>query len=420
MSKKNIKPLLPKFRFPEFQNSGEWDYPNGNKLFEPIVNKDHNSDLPILAISQDYGAIPRDMIDYHISVTEKSIESYKVVEIGDFIISLRSFQGGIEYSAYKGICSPAYIILRKKFDKIENHFYRFYFKSISFIKELNKNIEGIRDGKMVSYTQFSELNLPFPDYSEQQKIADCLTSLDELISTELDKLEAYKAQKKGLMQKLFPAEGETLPEWRFPEFQGKGEWEEKRLGDVTENVMYGMNAPSIEFDGKNKYIRITDIDEDTRLFSPNQLTSPKGSLEDKYMVNIGDVLFARTGASVGKSYLHQSKNEKIYFAGFLIRFSITEAIPYFVYTQTLTLKFQQWVAVTSIRSGQPGINAEEYKSFSICIPPDNEKHEQKKIVDCLTSLDALIIAQTQKIEALKTHKRSLMQGLFPSADEVGV
>ena len=167
MSKK--KKLIPELRFPEFKNEDEWEYLNGNELFEPISNKNHNSDLPILAITQDQGAIPRDLIDYHVTVSEKSIESYKVVEVGDFIISLRSFQGGIEYSNYLGLCSPAYIILRKKLDLV-NDFYRHYFKSFSFIHDLNKNLEGIRDGKMVSYTQFSEILIPHPDKKEQQKI----------------------------------------------------------------------------------------------------------------------------------------------------------------------------------------------------------------------------------------------------------
>lgn len=111
---KSKQKLVPKLRFPEFKEDGEWNYLNGNKLFKTISNKNHNSDLPILAITQDQGAIPREDIDYHVSVSKKSVESYKVVEIGDFIISLRSFQGGIEYSEYKGICSPAYIILRKR------------------------------------------------------------------------------------------------------------------------------------------------------------------------------------------------------------------------------------------------------------------------------------------------------------------
>jgi len=204
---------IPKLRFPEFMNAGEWEYKNGNLLFEPISNKNHNSDLPILAITQEQGAIPRNLIDYHISVTDKSIESYKVVEVGDFIISLRSFQGGIEYSDYKGICSPAYIILRKKRDDIYNHFYKYFFKSKRFITEMNRNLEGIRDGKMVSYGQFSELFLPFPSLPEQQKIADCLSSLDELITAESKKIESLKIHKKGLMQKLFPnmdGDGEEL------------------------------------------------------------------------------------------------------------------------------------------------------------------------------------------------------------------
>src|SRR5690606_12067476 len=126
----------------------------------------------------------------------------KVVEIGDFIISLRSFQGGIEYSNYLGLCSPAYIILRKKID-VENNFYRHYFKSIPFIVDLNRNLEGIRDGKMVSYKQFSEILIPNPSPQEQQKIASCLASLDELIAAHSDKLEALKDHKKGLMQNLF-------------------------------------------------------------------------------------------------------------------------------------------------------------------------------------------------------------------------
>src|SRR5450759_4617248 len=148
--------IVPKLRFPEFKDAGVWSYMNGDEVFEPISNKNHNSNLPILAITQEHGAIPRDEIDYSVIVTDKSVESYKVVEIGDFIISLRSFQGGIEYSNYKGICSPAYIILRKKNDAIDN-FFRYYFKTRLFIQELNRNIEGIRDGKMVSFKQFSEI-----------------------------------------------------------------------------------------------------------------------------------------------------------------------------------------------------------------------------------------------------------------------
>lgn len=192
----------PRLRFPGF--TGEWKYVNGNELFKPISNKNHNSDLPILALTQDQGAVPREKINYNVVVSDKSVAGYKVVEIDDFIISLRSFQGGIEYSRYKGLCSPAYIILRKTDKSLSSDFYRIYFKSFNYIQELNKNLEGIRDGKMISYQQFSDIKLPLPSILEQQKIAECITALDDVISAEIKELRCLEAHKKGLMQQLFP------------------------------------------------------------------------------------------------------------------------------------------------------------------------------------------------------------------------
>ncbi len=180
----------------------EWVEKNGNEIFKTITNKRHNSDLPILAISQEFGAIPRHLIDYKITVTEKSVSTYKVVEIGDFIISLRSFQGGIEYSNYQGICSPAYIILRA-FIEINNQFYKNYFKTDRYIQLLNRTIEGIRDGKMISYKQFSEIKLPFPSLKEQTKIANFLSSLDMKIDQANKELNLTKEFKKALLQKMF-------------------------------------------------------------------------------------------------------------------------------------------------------------------------------------------------------------------------
>lgn len=195
---------LPELRFPEFQNDGEWNYEHGDILYESIVNKKHKSDLPILAITQENGAIPRDEINYRVVVEDKSIEGYKVVEVGDFIISLRSFQGGIEYSRYKGLCSPAYIVLRKIHSKICDDFYRHYFKSFQYIQELNRNLEGIRDGKMISYKQFADIKLPYPSYEEQCKIAKVLSSINDVIQTHIDKISTLELHKNGLMQQLFP------------------------------------------------------------------------------------------------------------------------------------------------------------------------------------------------------------------------
>ena len=180
----------------------EWEYKKGNKLFKAVSNKKHNSDLPILAITQNQGAIPRELINYEVQVTDNSVAGYKVVEKGDFIISLRSFQGGIEFSNYKGICSPAYIILQPNV-VIDNVFYQRYLKTHNFIQEMKKRLEGIRDGKILSYKYFSEIELPFPSFKEQQKIAQFLQSIDKKIDVVAQQVEQTKQFKKGLLQQMF-------------------------------------------------------------------------------------------------------------------------------------------------------------------------------------------------------------------------
>ena len=178
-----------------------WDMKYGNEIFLNISDKNQTSNLPILAITQEYGAIPRDLIDYKVTVTDKSVESYKVVQIGDFIISLRSFQGGIEYSNYKGICSPAYIVLRSIIP-INNIFYKYYLKTNNYIAELNRKLEGIRDGKMISYKQFSEIPLPYPTITEQNEIANFLSVINKKLETEKLILKRYSKQKKYLLNNL--------------------------------------------------------------------------------------------------------------------------------------------------------------------------------------------------------------------------
>ncbi|OJV39828.1 MAG: hypothetical protein BGO29_01990 [Bacteroidales bacterium 36-12] len=190
-----------RFKDDNNQDFPDWQELPGNYIFKNVSDKNHISELPILAITQEYGAIPRELIDYNITVTDKSVDSYKVVQIGDFIISLRSFQGGIEYSKYNGICSPAYIILRPIME-IEDCFFKSFFKTELYIKALNKNIEGIRDGKMISYKYFSEINLPYPSLPEQQKIATFLSAIDEKISHSSAQIEKMEAWKKGLLQQM--------------------------------------------------------------------------------------------------------------------------------------------------------------------------------------------------------------------------
>ncbi|KLU47821.1 restriction endonuclease subunit S [Klebsiella michiganensis] len=201
-----------------------------------------------------------------------------------------------------------------------------------------------------------------------------------------------------------------VPKLRFSEFNTP--WKQVSLGEVCADAAYGMNSAATAFDGSNKYIRITDIDDESREFSPSPLTSPSGTLDNKYLLRDGDIVFARTGASVGKSYLYKKNDGKLYFAGFLIRLSINKANPCFVYNQTLTRKYRKWVKIYSMRSGQPGINAEEYKEFDFAIP---SSEEQNKIANFLSSIDERIALMNKQYKLLCQYKKSMMQKIFSQA-----
>lgn len=199
----------------------------------------------------------------------------------------------------------------------------------------------------------------------------------------------------------------NVPKLRFKEFSG--EWEEKTLGEISSKVLYGIGSSAIAYDGVNKYLRITDIDESSRTFIPNPLTSPGGDIEEKYKLVVGDLVFARTGASTGKSYLYNEKDGNLIYAGFLIKFHIDKANPYFVYTNTFKEQYYKWVQIMSMRSGQPGINAEEYKLLPLFLP---SKQEQEKIASFLTSVDIKIEQLTKKEELLQQYKKGVMQKIF--------
>ena len=191
-----------RFKDENGQNYLAWREKLGREVFKSVSNRNNGRKLPILAITQDKGAVPRDQINYDIYVTEASVDNYKIVRRGDFIISLRSFQGGIEYSDYDGICSPAYIILRSVVP-IDIQFYKCFLKTSNYIQRLTKKLEGIRDGKMISFKYFSDVFLPYPQLNEQQKIGEFLTSIDKKIEAEERKLEQAKRFKKALLQQMF-------------------------------------------------------------------------------------------------------------------------------------------------------------------------------------------------------------------------
>ena len=204
----------------------------------------------------------------------------------------------------------------------------------------------------------------------------------------------------------------NVPKLRFPAF--KNNWYQDTLKNISNEIAYGMNSASKDFDGENYYIRITDIDENTGKYLKNDKVSPDGILEDKFLVKDNDILFARTGASTGKTYLYSKDDGKLYYAGFLIKANIKNDInSNFIYQQTKINKYNKWVKIMSMRSGQPGINSEEYGSYKFSI---TDKNEQDMISNLLLLLDKKIELQSKKIEALKLYKLCIMQNIFSKAN----
>lgn len=191
--------LTGKKRLPGF--SGEWSFPKAKELFQSVSDKDHNGDLAVLSSTQDRGIVPRVEVDIDIKYDACSLVNYKKVSKGNFVISLRSFQGGIEYSAYTGLVSPAYTVLSSR-KEMSDGYYKQFFKSTDYINRLNVAVYGIRDGKQISYEDFGRLQIPYPPIKEQDAIAEVLSTADREINLLQQDIEQEKQKKKALMQML--------------------------------------------------------------------------------------------------------------------------------------------------------------------------------------------------------------------------
>ena len=191
--------LTGKKRLPGF--SGEWSFLKAKEIFQNVSDKDHKGDLPVLSSTQDKGIVPRDEVDIDIKYDDCSLVNYKKVSKGNFVISLRSFQGGIEYSTYTGLVSPAYTVLSSR-KEISDGYYKQFFKSTDYINRLNVAVYGIRDGKQVSYEDFGRIRIPYPPIKEQATIAEVLSAADQEIELLHQDIEQEKQKKKALMQLL--------------------------------------------------------------------------------------------------------------------------------------------------------------------------------------------------------------------------
>ncbi|HDK4513786.1 TPA: restriction endonuclease subunit S [Staphylococcus aureus] len=380
--KKNV----PELRFPGFE--GEWE----EKKLEDIIKVNSGKDYKHL----DKGDIPVYGTGGYMTSVSEPLSEIDAVGIGR-----------------KGTINKPYV-LEAPFWTVDTLFYCTPKKEVdilfilSLFRKINWKVYDESTGvPSLSKQTINKIIRFVPTNKEQQKIGKFFSKLDRQIELEEQKLELLQQQKKGYMQKIFSQE------LRFKDENGEDypEWEEKKLGDITEQSMYGIGASATRFDSKNIYIRITDIDEKSRKLKYQNLTTPD-EINNKYKLKRNDILFARTGASTGKSYIHKEEKDiyNYYFAGFLIKFEINEQnSPLFIYQFTLTSKFNNWVKVMSVRSGQPGINSEEYAKLPLVLP---NKLEQKKIAEFLDRFDQQIELEKQKIEILHQQKKGLLQSMF--------
>ena len=263
----------------------------------------------------------------------------------------------------------------------------------------------------ISKNKVMELEISLPNNEEQKLLGTFLQRIDLIITLHQRKLEHLNLKKKALLQKLFPKNGDRYPELRFPGLTE--DWEQRKLGECMSSFAYGLNAAAKDYDGMHKYIRITDIDDETHNFIQSNLTSPDIDFNmdvSDYKLNIGDIVFARTGASVGKTYLYNPNDGDLYYAGFLIRGKVKDDCDAgFIYQNTLTKDYDSFIKITSQRSGQPGVNSKEYATFMLNIPC---KDEQEKISKVLNSLDELFTLHQRKLNRLISIKKGLLQQLF--------
>ncbi|HDK4397406.1 TPA: restriction endonuclease subunit S [Staphylococcus aureus] len=400
--KKNV----PELRFPGFE--GEWEEKKLGEVAE-IYDGTHqtpkytNEGIKFLSVENIK------TLNSSKYISEEAFEKeFKIrPEFGDILMTRIGDIGtpNIVSSNEKFAYYVSLALLKTK--NLNSYFLKNLILSSSIQNELWRKTLHVAFPKKINKNEIGKIKINFPTNKEQQKIGQFFSKLDRQIELEEQKLELLQQQKKGYMQKIFSQE------LRFKDENGEDypEWEEKKLGDITEQSMYGIGASATWFDSKNIYIRITDIDEKSRKLKYQNLTTPD-EINNKYKLKRNDILFARTGASTGKSYIHKEEKDiyNYYFAGFLIKFEINEQnSPLFIYQFTLTSKFNNWVKVMSVRSGQPGINSEEYAKLPLVLP---NKLEQKKIAEFLDRFDQQIELEKQKIEILHQQKKGLLQSMF--------
>jgi type I restriction enzyme S subunit len=369
----------PKLRFPEF--SGEWEEKRIDSIFDEIKEKNHPSE-EVLTIIQGTGTVPRKESGRNIIYDEKSLSNYKFVQKDDFIIHLRSFEGGLEIANSNGIVSPAYIIMHPKLS-IASKFYYSYFRSYKFINHvLPVSVEGVRDGRQIKYPILKEEKIPFTSFAEQQKIADFLSNVDSIITAETKILNTLQKKKKALMQKLF------TQQLRFKSADGTDfpAWEEKKLGECVISISSGKNKQKDSAGNYPVYGSMGII-----------------GYSEQYVYNKDCILVARVGANAGTLHIAKGKYD-VSDNTLIIELNENELLSFYYYL-LVNINLNK----LNYGTGQPLVTSGMLKNIDIQLPC---KAEQQKIADCLSSIDSLIQTQQKVVTTWQQRKKALLQQMF--------
>lgn len=414
MSKKYNTPQL---RFPGFE--GEWKEKKLSDVFTRLTKKNTEDNKNILTISAQYGLISQ-LDFFKKSVSASDVTGYYLLRKGDFAYNKSSSQGrpvgAIKpLKLYdKGVVSTLYICFKCK-DPNAIGFWEQYFDASIFDKEIMSIAqEGARNHGLLNVPTkgFFDLTVLEPTPTEQKKIAECLEEIDKLIAAQGEKVDALKEKKKGLMQQLFPQQGKTTPRLRFPGF--KGEWEEKTLKEVSSKI----NKRNSQLE----YTRVLTNSANVGVVDQNEYfdrdIAVKENTSNYHVIELNDFVYnprISTAAPVGPISINKTGRGIMSPLYTVFRFH-TGYIPFFeqYFQTTIWHQYLKSIANFGARFDRMNINTEGFFNMSLFIP---SPEEQKKIADFLSEMDESIASESAKLDALKDHKRGLMQQLFPQPNE---
>ena len=410
--------LVPKLRFGEFVDEPPWECPPLKKLAKRITQRNtHGADLRALTNSAEHGVV--DQREYFDRDIATNTDNYYIMETGDYVynprISSTAPVGPISKNQFgTGVISPLYTVFRFRSDA--NDFFAHYFRSSHWHGYLRgvSNSGARHDRMAVTNDDLMQMPIPTPSPRQQQKIADCLGSLDDLIAAEGRKLEALRQHKQGLMQQSFPQAGETQPRLRFPEFQDTQEWRVAPLGKLFETTTGGTpdRARPDYWGGEVPWVTTSIVDfnviESTReSISSAGLSNSSAKVFPKRTVLMALYGQGKTRGKVAMLGVEAATNQAC--AAIL---PSDEVDPRFVFLN-LSGRYEE-IRANSNSGGQKNLSQALLRDLPFAYP--KERAEQHRIAECLTALDDQISAQARKLETLKQHKRGLLQQLFPKPE----